>query len=179
MKNYNRLKGGFVILVEHPADSYFDELSHGLNSMLKRGYEAVYINSQRPYGNLIQRLKELNVNTKKLVFVDFVNSIEESEHCKEPRCTRIIPSVGLEHLALAVRQSLLKLKSKKRLVFVDSITTLMLYENISNKVLYRFYEFLMDTARKEQDTLILNVSQGMAKKSIIKDLMFFVDMEIK
>jgi KaiC/GvpD/RAD55 family RecA-like ATPase len=179
MKTYSHFKHGFVILAEHPADAYFDELSHGLKSMLKRGYEAVYINSQRPYGNLTKRLKERKVNAKKIVFVDFANSIVRSEHCKEPRCMRVMPSISFVHLALAVKQSLMKLKSKKRLVFVDSVTTLMLYKNFSEKVMFRFYEFLMDTARRGQNTLILNISDGMTEKPIIKDLRFFVDMNIK
>jgi hypothetical protein len=178
MKNYGDIKRGFVILAEHPADSYFREIAEGLKNMLKRDYEGVYINSQRPFNNLSMMLKEYKVNTKKLVFIDFTNSMEKSKYCKEPKCMKVIPYVGLENLTLAVKQSLLKLKSKKRLIFLDSVTTLMLYKNISDKVMLQFYEFLMDVASENKDTLILNVSQGMTKKSIIKDLAFFVDMNV-
>jgi KaiC/GvpD/RAD55 family RecA-like ATPase len=177
MKDYKQIKHGFVILAEHSADAYFMELAGGLKQIIKRGYAGVYVNSQRPFNNLSSMLKRHKVDTKKLVFIDFTASLEKFKYSKNERYIRIAPSIGFEHLSLAIRESLLKLKSKKKFVFLDSITTLQLYD-ISEKVLYRFYEFLMDTARKGQSTLILNVSQGMAKKPFIRDLAFFVDMQI-
>jgi hypothetical protein len=173
------IKGGYVILSEHPANTYFIELAGGLKNMLSRGYEGVYINSQRPFNNLTSMLKRYRVSTKKLVFVDMTTSLEKGKYAKNQRIIAVKPSIGFEHLSIAVQESMLKLKSKKKFVFLDSVTTLQLYESISNSVLYRFYEFLMRIARTNKDILILNISQGMADKPVMRDLSYFIDMRIQ
>jgi hypothetical protein len=179
MTEWSGIKGGYVILAEHPANTYFVELAGGLKNMLNRGYEGVYINSQRPFNNLTSMLKRYRVSTKKLVFVDITTSLEKGKYSENQRTISIAPSIGFEHLSLAVQESMLKLKSKKKFVFLDSVTTLQLYESISDSVLYRFYEFLMRIARKNQGLLILNISEGMADKPVMRDLSYFIDMRIQ
>jgi hypothetical protein len=71
------------------------------------------------------------------------------------------------------------LKSKKRFVFIDSLTTITLYKPLSETM--RFSEFLVRTVRKDEAeniTLIFNVAKDLAQKRFIRDVAFHVDQVI-
>ena len=170
-------KSGAVIMIEVPAETYFEANSDSLKLLTDKGYEGVYISFQRPFGNVDLLLKQQKVNTNKLLFIDAATALAEEKQEKNQRCVHISQEIDIDELVRAVYTSIEKLKSKNRFIFIDSLTTIALYKPLSEVI--RFCEFLMRTVKEqesgEQDILILNVARDLAQKKFIKDIALHVD----
>ncbi|KUO41480.1 MAG: hypothetical protein AVW06_01235 [Hadesarchaea archaeon DG-33-1] len=170
---------GVVIMIELPAEHYLEANSVIVKSLTSTGYDGTYISFQRPFKNLSSLLTQQGIDINKLLFIDAASAFAEEIQEKNPRCIHISPAVDIDELVRAIYTSLPELKSEKRFIFIDSLTTIALYKPLSETM--RFCEFLIKTVRKrgvQKIILIFNVAKDLAQKKFIRDIALRVDQVI-
>jgi len=175
-----RHRRGTVIMMELPTENYFEANSASVKLLTSKGFEGIYISFQRPFRNISSLLTQQGININKILFVDVATAFGREMQEKNPRCIHISSSIDIDELVRAIYISLPKLKSKKRFIFIDSLTTIALYKPLSETM--RFSEFLIRTVKKhkiEDVILIFNVAKDLAQKKFIRDVAIHVDEVIK
>ncbi len=93
-------------------------------------------------------------------------------------CVPVSSKMDVDEIVRAIYTSLAALKSRKRFVFIDSITTIALYQPLSETL--RFSEFLVRTVRQREggvstSTIVFNVARDLAQKQFIRDVALRAD----
>lgn len=162
-------KEGAIVMMELPADTYFESNIASVKLLTSKGFGGIYISFQRPYMNIFSLLKQKGVNSNNLIFVDAATAVGGVLQDTNPKCIHISPTIDIDELVRAIYTSLPKLKSKKKFVFIDSLTTIALYKPLSE--ILRFSEFLIRMVKKrEVGNVIFNVAKDLAQKKFIKDI---------
>ena len=167
-------KQGAIVMMELPAESYFESNIASIKLLTSKGLGGVYISFQRPYKNIFSLLKQKGIKPNNLIFIDAATAVGGEARESEGRCVHISPDIDIDELVRAIYTSLPKLKNKKKFVFIDSLTTIALYKPLSE--ILRFSEFLMRMVRnREIDNVIFNVAKDLAQKKFIQDIAIKAD----
>jgi KaiC/GvpD/RAD55 family RecA-like ATPase len=165
-----------VIMMELPTESYFDSNSASVKLLIDEEFEGIYISFQRPFKNIYSLFNQQGISVDKLFFIDVATALGGEAQEEDSKCIHISPAIDIDELVRAIYNSIPKLKSKKKFIFIDSLTTITLYKPLSEVM--RFSEFLVRTVRKNEiDSifLIFNVAKDLAQKKFIKDIALHVD----
>ena len=173
--DFDKVYNGSVIMMEHPAENYFFHNFHLIKHLTELGYSGIYISFQRPFINVLSRFKEEGIDVDKLKFIDVAAVFSGERQEADDHCIIIDERLEIDDLVRAIYTSLLDLKSEKRFIFIDSLTTIALYKPLSETM--RFSEFLVHTVKNKDQpvTLIFNVARDLAQKRFIRDVAFRVD----
>lgn len=161
-----------VIMVELPAEGYYDSSAESIRTMLKMGFDGVYVSFQRPFKSVCSFMDSLGIDTRRMKFVDVASSLAEEKQEKDARCT-ITATNEIDDIVRAVYTSLNGLSSPRKFVFIDSLTTIALYKPLSETM--RLSEFLVRTVRKDNGILIFNVAKDLSQKKFIRDIALKAD----
>ena len=142
----------------------------------------------RPYRNLVSLLKGNGIRVNNLYFIDAASSQAKyagkaKEKLKTPekkteRCVNISRELNVDELVRAIYTSLPRIKAKNKFVFLDSITTLTLYQPLSETL--RFGEFLTRTLKSSEITgVVVNVAETLAQKKFVQEIVMHCDEVIK
>ena len=170
-----KYENGAVIMIELPTESYFEASSSSIKALMNEGFEGVYISFQRPFKNVFSLFFDKGINVDGLLFIDATTAPDE-RILEDSKCIHISEKIDIDELVRAIYTSLPKLKSKKKFIFIDSLTTIALYKPLSETM--RFSEFLIRTVRKnetENMILIFNVAKDLVQEKFIKDIALHVD----
>jgi len=178
-KNIAKQKSKWVFMLEVPEENYFEVSIETVKVLVnKNGYSGLYISLHRPYQNLVSLLKGKKINTNKLYFIDAASSQAEVKGKETEKCTYISKELNIDELTRAIYKMLPKIKGKKKFLFLDSITTLTLYQPLSEAL--RFAEFLSRIVTKgEVNGVVVNVAKDLAQTKFIKDIMLHVNKVIR
>jgi KaiC/GvpD/RAD55 family RecA-like ATPase len=168
--------GSAIVMVEVPADTYFESSVSTIKTLIENGYLGIYVSFQRPFKNLDALLKEKKIDTKKMYFIDVATAMGGEPGEQNERCIHVSPSLEIDEIVRAIYTSIPNLKSKKVFIFIDSMTTIALYKPLSETM--RFSEFLVRTVKHElgRDTLLVfNVAKDLSQKKFIKEIALKVD----
>ncbi len=166
-------RNGAVIMLELPAEQYFGASINSIKFLTRKGFAGLYVSFQRPYPNLVSMFREAKINAKKILVVHACPMPGESP---DPKCTCVPLDANIDDFVKAIYTSLEKIKNRKKFVFIDSLTTIALYKQLSEFM--RFSEFLIRQVRKqdsEQIILLFNVAKDFAQKKFIKDIALKTD----
>jgi KaiC/GvpD/RAD55 family RecA-like ATPase len=172
-------KHGVIIMIELPINAYFEMNSSTIKLLTNQGFQGIYISFQRPFKNISSFFESEGIDTNKLLFIDAATALCGEQQYEDTRCVHVSPELDIDELVKAIYLSLPKLKSQKKFIFIDSLTTISLYKPLSQ--IMRFSEFLMRTVRKENEEnviLIFNVAKDLTQKKFIRDVAFHVDQVI-
>jgi len=175
-KSLEREKKGIVIMMELPTESYFHVNLTSIKYLTSKGFEGIYISFQRPFKNVSSLFSRQGIDMNKILFIDVASALSGEREEENPRCIHISQTIDIDELVRAIYTSLPRLKSRKRFIFIDSLTTITLYKPLSE--IMRFSEFLIRTVKKsekENTILIFNVVKDLAQKKFIRDIALRVD----
>jgi len=162
---------GSVILLESPAEGYFSVNLESVRFLLNSGYEGVYMSFQRPFNNLVSNFERYDIDTNKILIVDGATVFCGVPSEKNARCVRVSEDVSFNDLVNAICSSLLKLKGKKRFVFVDSLSTMALYKPMPETL--KFCDALISNVkdkRFEEVTFLFNIAKDLTNKTYVDDI---------
>jgi|GEM_PF-871872 len=169
IKDYD---GSAVVVLEIPADSYFDTNVASVHSLLENGFKGVYLSFQRPYNNLCSSFEKHGINMDDILVVDAATAMCGGRCDKSAGCVDIPFDTDVYGIANVVRDSLLSLKGDKRFVFVDSLSTIALHEPLAR--VRSFSEFLIKNVRENEGCgdvpFIFNVAAGLSKRICVDDI---------
>ncbi len=172
-------KHGVIIMMELPINAYFEMNSSTIKLLTDQGFQGIYISFQRPFKNILSFFESAGIDTSTLLFIDAASALSGEKQLQDPRCVHVSEEIDIDELVKAIYLSLPRLKSQKKFIFIDSLTTISLYKPLSQ--IMRFSEFLMRTVRKENEEnviLIFNVAKDLAQKKFIREVAFHVDQVI-
>jgi len=167
---------GSVILLESPAEGYLDVNLESVRFLLDSGYEGVYMSFQRPFNNLVSNFGRYDIDTNKILIVDGATVFCGVTSENASRCVGVSDDMGFNDFVNAIYDSLLKLKGKKRFVFVDSLSTMALYKSIPETL--RFCNALISNVkdkRFEEVTFLFNIAKDLSNKCYVDDIAAYAD----
>lgn len=171
----NRQKENFVAILEVPEENYLDVNLETIKVLVEKfGYSGLYITIQRPHTNLMKQFEKRDIDAKKIYFIDAASSAAEETGKQTKNCMYVPKELNIDDLTRATYKMLPGIKGGKKFLFLDSITTLMLYQPLSETL--RFAEFLTRTLRKSDlSAIIMNVGKELAQERFIRDIVFQCD----
>jgi len=167
---------GAVIMLELPAENYFEANASSVKFLTTNGYEGVYVSFNRPFKNISSLLEWHGIDINRLFIVDGAIAFSGETQEKNPRCINISSKVDIDEMVQVICASLSKLKSEKKFVFVDSLTTMGLYKPLSD--MKKFSEFLVRAVKKHKIgnvTFLFNIAEDPSQKRFIKDMDPYTD----
>ncbi len=172
-------EGNFVAILQVPEESYLQVNLETIRVLVKKfNYSGLYITIQRPHTNLMKLFKKQGISAERISFIDAASSAAEETGRESRNCIYVPKELGINNLTRATYKMLPNIKEEKKFLFLDSITTLMLYQPLSETL--RFAEFLTRTLRKtDLSAIIMNVGSEFSKEKFIKDIVFQCDKIIE
>ncbi len=167
---------GAVIMLKLPTKAYFEANMVSVKFLTANKYEGIYVSFQRPFNNLSLLFRQKQIDLNRLFIVDAATAFCGERLEQHPRCLQISSTVDLDELFQVLCVSLSGIKSKKRFVFIDSLTTLALYTSLPETM--KFLNLLVSkvkTQEFENVLLFLNVAHDLSQKQFIKDLELLTD----
>jgi KaiC/GvpD/RAD55 family RecA-like ATPase len=170
LKNhFSRLNHGWVALLQLPIENAMDVNVESIKVLQELGYEGVYIALSKDYVELTKIFREHRIDMGKLAFVDGVSQMYGIGAVDAPNVKYISGPISLDGIVTAITDIIPVMKSEKKFVFLDSITTVLLYNSLERTL--KFSEFLtVSLKRLEVAGVVTSVSKGFANDNLIKEL---------
>ena len=164
------LGNGFISLLRVPAEKSVDVAVEALTIMINEsGYECVYITLGKPFGELNKFFRSKGIDIGKLYFIDAISQMYGAPRESTKKCTYVSGPIDIDSITSALNDLLLSLSSAKKCVFLDSVTTVLLYNSLPRTV--RFSKFLTRSVRDMGvDAVMVSVARGATTERLIKEL---------
>jgi KaiC/GvpD/RAD55 family RecA-like ATPase len=176
--HFSRLNHGWVALMQVPMEKAMDVNVESIKVLQGLGYEGVYITLSKDYVELTKIFREKGVNMGKLAFVDGVSQMYGIGAVDSHNVKYISGPISLDGIVTAITDIIPVIKSEKKFVFLDSITTVLLYNSLERTL--KFSEFLTNSLKRLQVAgVVTSVSRGFANDNLIKELTKMSDEVIK
>ena len=165
-----RHERGAVVMVEVPTDSYLDTNALLVDAMTSKTYDCIYLSLRPPFEKILSSLNAIP-GKNKLFFIAAGGKA----------AAKFIPvnkNPDVEEIVWAIKAALPRLKSMKKFIFVDSLSSIS--ENQPLGELLRLSEYLSRLVRKREiEGLILVFDSSYSNSEFIKDVALRVDEVIK
>lgn len=197
-----RYAHGAVVMFELPVESYFNSNLETVKSLIENDFEGIYISLHRPFKNLSHVFEQQGMDARKILIIDLITPIHDlfgtmenaskirgdsaknvslkkasgKKQTRNPKCVHISPNIDIDELIRAIYTSIPKLRSGRKFIFIDSLTTITLYKPLSETM--RFCEFLIRTIKRGEFgnvLVVFNVAKDLSQKNFIKDIALSVD----
>lgn len=170
-----KLKGlkEYVALATVDAKEYqrtnLDIISH---LVIGKSIPGVYVTLNKPFETMEKIFKKAKIDTRMIIFIDAVTKtgggIEKTE-----KCLFIGSPENLSDISIAMDQAVRALPSKEKFVFFDSLSTLLLYNNV--ETVARFIHFLAGKMRAWGVKGVIVSLRKDRDKDLIEELTQFCD----
>jgi KaiC/GvpD/RAD55 family RecA-like ATPase len=176
--NFSRLSHGWVGLLQMPVEKTMELNTETLRVLQDLGYEGIYVTLSKDYVELSRTFRKKNIDMGRLAFIDGASQMYGIGAVDAPNVKYISGPISLDGVVAAITDIVPVMKSKKKFVFLDSITTVLLYNSLERTL--RFSEFLTTSLKRlEVAGVMVSVSEGFANNSLIKELTKMSDKVIK
>jgi KaiC/GvpD/RAD55 family RecA-like ATPase len=166
---FSRLSHGWVALLQVPVEKTIEMNIEALKTLQTLGYEGVYITLSKDYVELSKIFREQGIDMGRIAFIDGVSQMYGIGAVDAPNVKYISGPISLDGIVAAITDIIPVMKAEKKFVFLDSITTVLLYNSLERTL--KFSEFLT-TSLKRLDVagVMVSVSKGFANDNLIKAL---------
>jgi archaellum biogenesis ATPase FlaH len=144
--------------------------------LLNKNFEGTYVSFQRPFNNICSLFKHNNINLNKVLVVDAASALCGEMQEYNNRCVSLSDNLEIEEIVKVIYLSLLRLESENKFVFVDSLSTLALHENLSDSL--KFPKSLINKIRQnhlENVVFIFNVADDIFSKRYAENILSYAD----
>lgn len=134
----------------------------------------VYVTLNKPFETMESILEKEKIDTKMIIFIDAVTKTAGGKIEKTEKCLFIGAPDNLSDISIAMDQAVRALPSKNKFVFFDSLSTLLIYNDISTVA--RFIHFLAGKMRVWKVKGIIVSLRKEKDKELINELTQFCDV---
>jgi KaiC/GvpD/RAD55 family RecA-like ATPase len=173
-QKYKSLGNGFITVLEIPAVHHAAVNTESLRILINElGYSCVYITLSKQASELTSLYKRAGVQTNNLFFVDAISKMYGGGLVSSKKVVYASGPLDIENITSALQELLRSIKGKK-CVFLDSITTVLLYNSLPRTI--RFSKFLTDTLKTLGiDEIMVSITKGPATKQLVGELAKLAD----
>jgi len=165
---------GAVIALEIPYDIRLKANATSMELLSGMNYGGIYISFQTPFEAVLTDLTRHGLSIDKLVFL----TCDEKSR-GDPRCVLVPNRCGIDELIRAISTGIQRLKTSKKFIFIDSITTFSASKHLAETL--KFSEYLRRLVKeREIDVAILTFdSKDASLKKFIEDIAIHADEVLK
>jgi KaiC/GvpD/RAD55 family RecA-like ATPase len=165
----------YIAIATIPAKEYQKANSSIIKELVqKQNIPGVYVTLSKPYATVEQALKKEGIDTRMVLFIDAVTKTVKDSVKKTKQCLFIGSPENLSDISLAMDQAVRSLPSKDKFVFFDSLSILLMYNEIDTVA--RFIHFLATKMRAWKVKGIIVSLTKEKDKELIDELMQFCDV---
>ncbi|MBI2140381.1 hypothetical protein HYU14_05635 [Candidatus Woesearchaeota archaeon] len=136
----------------------------------------VYVTLNKPFATLAEALARARVDARMIIFIDAVTKTAGGKSEKTKQCLFIGAPNNLSDISIAMDQAVRALPSEERFVFFDSLSTLLLYNNVGSVA--RFIHFLASKMRVWKVKGIIVSLRKNKDQELIDELLQFCDVSL-
>ena len=176
LKTYNE---GSIVVIQTPAENYLETNISSVKSMVDNGYEGIYLSFQRPFKNISAIFEKNEINLEKIFVIDCASVFSNSNQEINQHNVNVDSSMDIDNIVEKICKSLGFLKSNKKFIFIDSLSTLALHKSYTETL--RFSELMINKIRRnksEDVTFIFNVAKELDKKRYLQGINVYADEHI-
>jgi len=143
--------------------------TEAIRSLQALGYSGIYITLAKEYPELAKHLQQQNIDLGKLAFIDGVSQMYCVSQVDAPNVTYVDGPLSIDAISQRVTEIGKQIPGDKKFVFLDSITTVLLYNSLERTV--HFSQFLLNSFKEMQLVgVVVSVAEGFANQNLIKEL---------
>ncbi|MCK4521829.1 MAG: hypothetical protein KAU20_04600 [Nanoarchaeota archaeon] len=136
----------------------------------------VYVTLSKPFETIEKIFKQNKIDTKMVIFIDAVTKTTGGNIERKDNCLFVGSPEKLSDISLAMDQAVMSLPSKERFVFFDSLSVLLMYNEVGT--VGRFIHFIASKMRVWKVKGIIISLQKEKNKELIEELMQFCDVTL-
>jgi KaiC/GvpD/RAD55 family RecA-like ATPase len=177
-EKYSKLGKGWITMLEVPADRHMEVNTEALKILINEmQYECIYITLSKPFNELDKFFSSKGVKTDNLFYVDAISRMYGEKQTTTKRCAYISGPLDIDSITVSLRELLTGLTAKNKCVFLDSITTVLLYNSLSRTI--RFSQFVTQTLKSMGvDGVMVSIAKGKSTERLVKELSKLCDEQI-
>jgi hypothetical protein len=177
-QKYKELKKtGWITLLNAPVERYMEVNIEAIRVLIEdMGFQGIYISVNKPYSELLETFAKCSLDVSRLRFIDAVSQMYGEIPKDSKQCRYVQGPLNIESIVKGVREFLNEMTGQKSkiFVFIDSITTMLLYNHLPRTI--RFSKFLTEDLRKTKvNGIMVSVAAGMTSDRLIKEVKQFCD----
>ena len=128
----NKLPIEFIALIMSTAEVYSIAQEIALKVLVaNKSMCGTYVTFNRPYSTLKTSVEGQGLDVSRLFFIDLITESAggKVERRADDRCFYVSSPKNLTELSILIEQAMLRLPREKRFVFIDSISTMLIYND--------------------------------------------------
>jgi KaiC/GvpD/RAD55 family RecA-like ATPase len=163
-------KTGWVSLVQVPAGNHLQINTESLKILIdEMRYKCIYITLGKTCTDLDKMYKQAGVKIENIYYIDAISQMYGESRSDTKRCMYTAGPLDVESISSAVRTLLASLGEGKKCVFLDSVTTVLLYNSLPRTL--RFSQFLATNLKSIGVTgIMVSIAKGKSTNQLIKEL---------
>ena len=170
----SKLTKGWISLLKIPVGSTLAINLETIRILQEQNYEGIYITLSKECTELLTIFKERELDLSKIFFIDGISQLYGSKTVESPNVVYIDGPLSIDAIIEQIKHFCEKISGQKKFVFLDSITTVLLYNSLERTV--NFSRFLLSTLKEiEMAGVVVSVSEGFANNSLLQELSILSD----
>ena len=173
-------KDDAMIIIYISSENRGEVISSAMGSMMdSRDMGGVYISVSQPTETIVRILEENGVDTKDIYFIDCISRMSSKVgSVSAEKIAYIENPSSLEEISLYLERMLEKVPKKKKFVFIDSLSSLLIYNTeksvkefahfmINRTRLMGYFGIILAIQKKEVDELVKTIAPMCDIKAVI------------
>lgn len=120
------LPDDYIVLIETTAEKAFEVTMALVKLLSKKNDKGIIISVNRPYTNLINLYKKNDIDVSKMFILDCISKIQNA-HINANNVAFMDNASALTDISLMINERLNNSPGKKKFVFFDSMTTMLIH----------------------------------------------------
>lgn len=177
-EKFSNLTDGWVTLLEIPVEKAMEINVNAIKVLQDMGYEGVYITLSKDYIELSKIFREKGIDMGKIAFIDGISQMYGVSEVSSPNVTYVSGPLSIDALSDAVTKRVETMHADKKFVFLDSITTILLYNSLEKTI--EFSNFITNSFKKMKVVgIVVSISRGFTNEKLIEELTRVSDQTIE
>lgn len=166
----------YVALAVVDADRYQKTNLSLMKELIQGGIPGVYVTLNLPCANVKDVFRKEKIDLSKVIFIDAVTKTAGGKIEKTEGCLFIGSPKNLSDISIAMDQAIMAIPTKDKFLFFDSLSTLLLYNNMD--VVAKFIHFLSAKMRVWKVKGIIISLRRKQDVDLIQELKGFCDITL-
>lgn len=172
-KEFDSLSGNWIVIVETSAENALKVNQATVKLLNKKGLSGIIISATRPCNNVKENYKKVGIDTNKIFMVCAVCKAQGVAYKDTNKIIHVQNASALTEISIALS----KLKNKGGFLLLDSVSSLLIYNNPKN--LARFIHSVITKLRLNKTNGVLLFTKEDTNKEIRAEIMQLSDKVIK
>ena len=167
----------YVALAIVDAEKYQKTNVKIIEELIQDKVPGVYVTLNRPYESIKRVFEKEKIDLTNVIFIDAVTKTVGGKVTKTNECLFIGSPEDLSDISIAMDQAVMAIPKKDKFVFFDSLSTLLLYNNVG--VVAKFVHFISGKMRTWKVKGIIISLRRDVDKDLIEQLKSYCDVTLE